>query len=97
MSTLCRLLANVTYLGKVRHNGEVYPGQHKAIVDEAVTNHCSVRESARFLENLVVVQMAKDLIRPKVRIVLINLSSDYTSQRRGQLVAKHAKKHGGGD
>ncbi len=35
-STLHRLLANVTYLGKVRHKSEVYAGQQEAVVDEAV-------------------------------------------------------------
>lgn len=30
------LLHNPIYVGKIAHKGEVYPGQHKAIVDEAV-------------------------------------------------------------
>ena len=33
-SSLQKLLTNVTYLGKVRYKGEVYDGEHDAIVDE---------------------------------------------------------------
>jgi site-specific DNA recombinase len=29
-----RLLSNVTYVGKVRHDGEIYAGEHEPIVDE---------------------------------------------------------------
>ena len=32
-ATLYQLLTNVTYLGKVRHKEEVFPGEHPAIID----------------------------------------------------------------
>jgi len=35
-SLLYNLLTNVVYLGKVRHHKEVFPGEHTAIVDEAI-------------------------------------------------------------
>ncbi len=35
-SSLSQLLTNVTYLGKVRHKGDVYDGRQEAIVDEAL-------------------------------------------------------------
>jgi site-specific DNA recombinase len=35
-NTLFHLLTNATYVGKVDHRGTVYPGEHAAIVDEAV-------------------------------------------------------------
>ncbi len=35
-STLFKLLTNVVYLGKVSHHGEVYPGEHAAIVNEEI-------------------------------------------------------------
>jgi site-specific DNA recombinase len=34
--TVRRLLASPTYIGKVEYRGEVYPGEHKAIVDAGV-------------------------------------------------------------
>ena len=34
--TLYRMLTNVAYIGKVRYKKEMYPGQHSAIVDEAL-------------------------------------------------------------
>ncbi len=33
---LYRLLANPIYIGRIRHKGQVYPGQHAAIVDAGV-------------------------------------------------------------
>lgn len=33
---LANLLTNVTYVGNVNHRGTIYPGEHEAIVDEAV-------------------------------------------------------------
>ncbi|MFB3909981.1 MAG: recombinase family protein [Candidatus Eisenbacteria bacterium] len=35
-ATVFGLLRNVTYVGKVNHRGEIYPGEHEAIVEEAV-------------------------------------------------------------
>ena len=35
MTTLHYLLTNPVYLGQVRHHGQVYPGEHEAIVAEA--------------------------------------------------------------
>ncbi len=35
-STLFHMLTNMTYIGKVDYRGTVYPGEHEAIVDEAV-------------------------------------------------------------
>ena len=37
-TSLHRLLTNPIYLGKVRHRGEEFKGEHEAIVDEAVWN-----------------------------------------------------------
>jgi DNA invertase Pin-like site-specific DNA recombinase len=33
---LLRLLSNVVYIGQVRHQGETYPGEHTAIIEESV-------------------------------------------------------------
>lgn len=35
-NTVALLLGNVAYIGKVRHRDVIYPGQHEAIVDEAL-------------------------------------------------------------
>jgi site-specific DNA recombinase len=35
-SSLCRLLKNVVYIGRVNHKGTVYAGEQPAIVDEAI-------------------------------------------------------------
>jgi site-specific DNA recombinase len=35
-TSLCKLLSNVTYRGKVRYRDEIHAGEHRAIVDEAV-------------------------------------------------------------
>ena len=37
-TTLGQMLGNVVYLGKVRHEDDVYDGQHPAIIDEEVWN-----------------------------------------------------------
>jgi site-specific DNA recombinase len=37
-STLRFLLTNVSYLGQVKHEGQVYPGEHEAIVSEKLFN-----------------------------------------------------------
>jgi len=34
--SLLRLLSNVVYRGQVRHQGETYPGEHTAIIEESV-------------------------------------------------------------
>jgi hypothetical protein len=33
---LLRLLSNAVYIGQVRHQGETYPGEHAAIIEESV-------------------------------------------------------------
>ena len=34
-SAVRRLLTNVTYIGRVEYGGQIYPGEHEAVVDEA--------------------------------------------------------------
>jgi DNA invertase Pin-like site-specific DNA recombinase len=40
---LYRLLANPVYIGRISHKGEVHPGQHQGIVDEAVWHAVQVQ------------------------------------------------------
>ena len=38
ISTIYRMLKNPIYIGKVKHNGKSYPGEHEAIVDRQLWN-----------------------------------------------------------
>jgi DNA invertase Pin-like site-specific DNA recombinase len=42
-ASLERLLGNVVYLGKVSHQGQVYPGEHEAIVEQPVWDRAQVQ------------------------------------------------------
>ena len=38
ISTIYRMLNNPIYIGKVKHNGKSYPGEHEAIIDRQLWN-----------------------------------------------------------
>lgn len=42
-ASLERLLSNVLYLGQVSHQGQVYPGEHEAIVEQSVWERVQAR------------------------------------------------------
>ena len=39
-SVLFNYLKNLLYIGKIRWNGEIYPGHHKTLIDEDTFNRC---------------------------------------------------------
>jgi site-specific DNA recombinase len=74
-SSLRRLLSNVIYTGAVRHEGQVYPGEHEAIVDHGVWE----RAQALIKET---VPLAHGRLRNKHRALLSGLLYCETCQAR---------------
>lgn len=61
-NTLMALLGNVIYTGQIRHQGQVYPGEHEAIFDRELWNEVN----QRLRETIPRVRSARDVktVRP---------------------------------
>jgi hypothetical protein len=79
---LYNLLQNVTYLGKVQHKAQVYPGQHDAILDEDLWDQAQ----AILAENRAIKRHGKSAHQPSI---LAGLLFD---ERGARLSPSHATK-----
>jgi site-specific DNA recombinase len=81
-STLSRLLRNPVYLGKVRQAGELYEGEHEAIIDETLWG-----DAQRMLEDNV--KNTRTAKNTKANALLAGLLYDDAGNR---MVPSHARK-----
>lgn len=50
---ITQILDRITYLGKIKYNGEIYDGQHEAIVDAATYTRAQLERKKRSTKNVV--------------------------------------------
>jgi len=97
---LHHLLTNVVYVGQVRHHDQVYPGEHTAIVDEAIWQRTQaiLQRNSRTGGTLVRNKYGA-LLKGLLRCVPCNCSMGHTYSAQGTkryryYVCLHAQKRG---
>lgn len=50
---IASILDRITYLGKIRYNGEIFQGRHQAIIDESTWNRVQTERQKRSTKNVI--------------------------------------------
>jgi len=101
-TTLFKLLTNITYIGKVSYKGQIYQGEHPAIVDEAVWQrvqkllHHNGRSGGRDVRNKHDGLLKGLLYCDSCNAAMIHsiTASNNNKRRYRYYVCSHAQKHG---